>query len=135
MVDDTGTNPLDLEQLLEPEAYAQFGRLCLPTSALELKEVAGVVEHHAEYIHEAASNRTDLEMADRISAVFAVLFENSESYSDEHRALIRGAAEYFVLVDDADGDLDDPLGFDDDARILNTVLGRLGKDELKIGFE
>ena len=127
-------SPIDIEQILEPEAFAAFERLCMPTSSTELADLAGVVRLHRQHIAEVATNQTDLEMADRIAAVFEQLLASSDGYTDEERTLIRGAAEYFLLADDADGDIDDPLGFDDDARVLNSVLHRIEKEGLTIDF-
>ena len=54
--------------------------------------------------------------------------------NDESRSQVRGAVEYFLLTDDADGDMDDALGFDDDARVLNTVLDRIGHPEFAVNL-
>lgn len=132
--DSQGRPTLDLDALLEPAAHAQFRRLCLPTSSSDLAGLAGVVRMHLAHIRESATDRTDIEMAVRISSAFEDLLTAADGFSDDERALIRGAVEYFLLVDDADGDLDDFLGFDDDARILNSVLDRLGQSEQKITF-
>lgn len=133
--DDAQVQPtLDLDALLEPAAHARFRRLCLATSSSDLAELAGVVRMHMAQIAEVATERTDVEMAARIASAFEDLLTAADGFSDDERALIRGSVEYFLLVDDADGDLDDPLGFDDDARILNSVLDRIGKSELKISF-
>jgi uncharacterized membrane protein YkvA (DUF1232 family) len=42
------------------------------------------------------------------------------------RRLVQAAVRYFVIEDDADGDLDSILGLDDDAEVMNAVLRRLG---------
>ncbi len=124
----------DVDQIIEPEAHARFERLCMPTSSIELADVAGLVRMHRGQIHSMATPQTDLEMADRIAEVFEELLTSDDGYTDTERALIRGAAEYFLLADDAEEDLDDPMGFDDDARILNSVLARIDKSSLAIDF-
>lgn len=45
---------------------------------------------------------------------------------EEVRRLVQAAVRYFVLADDAEGDLVSLLGFDDDARVLEAVERRLG---------
>lgn len=44
------------------------------------------------------------------------------------RRLIQAAVRYFVIEDDADGDLDSILGLDDDAEVVNAVLRHLGHE-------
>ena len=40
--------------------------------------------------------------------------------------------EYFLLADDASDDLDDVFGFDDDARVVNSMLDRIGRPQHRI---
>jgi len=48
------------------------------------------------------------------------------------RRLIQGAVQYFVLEDDADGDLDSILGLDDDTQVMNAVMDKLGRAEWRV---
>jgi len=51
------------------------------------------------------------------------------------RRLIQGAVRYFVLEDDADGDLDSILGLDDDTQVMNAVMDKLGRADWRVeGF-
>lgn len=125
----SGDDPIiDVEYLLNPEEQDRFRRLCLPTSAAELVALSEVVDMHLRHVSgEMADNaNADLETAQKISRSLLALLASGMAFDGEQRALIRGAVEYFLMVDDAAGDLDDVLGFDDDARVLNSVLDRLG---------
>lgn len=129
----SGDDPIiDLEELLNPDEQRQFRQLCLPTSAEELSQLASVVELHIDHIrnHEAAN--ADVETAEAIAASLLGLLSGDETFADNERALIRGAVEYFLLADDASGDLDDSLGFDDDARVLNSVVDRINRPAFRI---
>ncbi len=130
----TPTDPLDLEGLLHPEEQESFRRLCLPTSSSELAELAGVVRMHLVHVRDQATARTDLEMAEKVGAAFEAVLTSTDGFAADERALMRGAVEYFLMAEDASGDLDDVMGFDDDARILNSVLERVGRKDLEVPF-
>lgn len=126
---------IDLDALLHPNEQSKFRKLCLPTSSVELTELAGVVEMHVVRVKEMGDHRTDIETAERIAAALTELLNGTSGFADDERALLRGAVEYFLMTDDADGDLEDVLGFDDDARVLNSVLDRLDRGDLKVVFD
>lgn len=123
---------LDLEDLLNPDEQQRFRRLCLETSADELEQLTAVVELHLSQIEEVESATADKETAKRIATSLNSLVSSGEDFTATERSLIRGAVEYFLLADDASGDLDDPLGFDDDARVLNSVLDRIGRPKYRV---
>lgn len=126
---------IDLDALLNPDEQQRFRRLCLTTTAEELNELPAMVQLHLDQVRELAEGNTDVETAVRIAATLQELLSGQPDFNDDERALIRGAAEYFFMSDDADGDLENVLGFDDDARVLNSVLDRVNRSELKITFD
>jgi hypothetical protein len=123
---------LDVDELLNPGQQQRFRRLCLPTTAAELAELGATVAMHLEQVKAAAGPRTDLEMAEQVASSLQVLLGSDQRFGPQDRALVRGAVEYFLLVDDADSDLHASLGFDDDARVLNSVLDHIGRRDLRI---
>ena len=128
-----GDDPIiDLEELLNPDEQQQFRALCLPTSAEELGQLGGVVEMHMEQIRAHDGPNADVETAEAIATSLCSLLGAGLDFGDDQRALIRGAVEYFLLADDASGDLDDVFGFDDDARVLNSVLDRIGQPQYRV---
>jgi hypothetical protein len=46
--------------------------------------------------------------------------------------MVQAAVRYFLIEDDADGDLDSILGLDDDADVMNAVLRHLGYDDWQV---
>ena len=129
----TGDDPIiDLEELLNPDEQRQFRQLCLPTSADEFEQLSGVVELHIEHIRNYEGPNADVETAEAIAKSLLALLATEEPFDGDERALIRGAVEYFLLADDASGDLDDVLGFDDDARVLNSVVDRINRPKFRI---
>jgi hypothetical protein len=130
---DTGGKPtIDLADLLHPDEQRRFRALCLTTSPEELAELSAVVELHVEQVRSNAGPVTDIDTAVLIGDSLCRLLASGIDFDDEARAQIRGAIEYFVLTDDADRDLDDVVGFDDDARVLNTVLDRIGHPQFAV---
>jgi uncharacterized membrane protein YkvA (DUF1232 family) len=123
---------IDLEQLLHPNEQEQFRRLCLATSEEDLAALPELVELHLAQLTTEAGPRADLETAEAIGRSLLALLASGVRFDDQQRALIRGAVEYFLLVDDASGDLDDVLGFDDDVRVLNSVLERIGQPRFRV---
>ncbi len=123
---------IDLEALLNPEEQQVFRRLCLPTSIEELTQLPDVVELHLDHIRTSGEANTDVEMAEAIGTSLTAVLAEADAFGDHERALVRGAVEYFLLAEDASGDLNDVLGFDDDARVLNAVLSRLDRPQYRI---
>ena len=131
---DGGVPELDIDELLHPDQQLRFRRLCIPTETSDLEDLAGTVALHLEQVQAAAGPRTDVEMAERVASSLQVLVGSGQQFTAQERALVRGAVEYFLLVDDAESDLHDSLGFDDDARVVNSVLDHVGRRDLRIDF-
>lgn len=129
------TDPIDLDELLHPDERSRFLSLCIETSSADLAELSSVVELHLEQVKDLADHRTDVDTAEKIAAALNALLADVSGYAADQRALVRGAVEYFLLTDDADGDIEDVLGFDDDARVVNSVLEALNRGDLRITFE
>ena len=129
----SGDDPIiDLEELLNPDEQRQFRQLCLPTTAEELRQLTSVVELHMEQIRGLGGPNADIETAEAIASSLIALLTNEDGFEADERALVRGAVEYFLLADDASGDLDDAFGFDDDARVLNSVVNRINRPQYRI---
>ncbi len=122
----------DLEDLLHPDEQRRFRRLCIDTSAEELRQLVEVVGIHLDHVKANAGPSTDVETAELVAEAAVELLAFSAGFDRRERALVRGAVEYFILNDDASDDLEDVLGFDDDARVLNSVLDRIGRADLKV---
>ncbi len=128
-----GAEPaIDVEDLLHPDEQRRFRRLCLATSPEDLAQLVAVIGMHLDHIRGNAGPTTDVETAEMIGDSLERLLRSDIEFDDDARAQIRGAVEYFLLTDDAAGDMEDVLGFDDDARVVNTVLDRIGHSEFAV---
>jgi len=123
---------LDLEELLNPGEQRRFRRLCIETSVEDLQQLGEVVEFHLGQVRENAGPATDVETAGLVAEAIQKLLTLAPDLNDRERALARGGVEYFLLNDDASEDLHDALGFDDDARVLNSVFDRIDRPEMKV---
>ena len=123
---------IDLHDLLHPEEQRKFRRLCIETDASELAQLVDVVDMHLNHILSNAGAKADVETANLIADSIKKLLTQGIDFESNERFLIRGAVEYFLLTDDADGDLEDVLGFDDDARVLNAVLERISQPDFTV---
>ncbi len=126
------SNVPDVEALLNPDEQMRFRRLCLPTEADELAQMGDTIQLHLQQVKANALPVTDSETAELLADRLVQLVAAGESFDSEERSLVRGAAEYFLLTSDADDDLSDALGFDDDVRVFNSVVRRLDRPDLAI---
>ena len=71
-----------------------------------LQQLTSVVELHLEQIREHDGPNADLETAEAIASSLVALLRSDHDFAADERALVRGAVEYFLLADDASGDLE-----------------------------
>lgn len=123
-----------VEGILHPRERNQFVSGCVPTTTEELVTLCRGIDDHLAYVTSASRQAAaiDVEMATAIASSLRRALADSTTLGAEHRALLRGAADYFMRREDSAHDLSDALGFDDDARVLNRVLESLGRGELAV---
>lgn len=125
---------LMVQEMLHPEEMDRFVAACVPTESTELAGLRLRVTTHLAWVRsqERAYPAVDVDTAARIATALAQLLDEPDSYDAEQRALLRGAVDYYVLRDDGEDDLRSPVGFDDDARVVNAVLDAVGRADLHI---
>ena len=74
----------------------------------------------------------DIETAHNIANVLLRLLNEITSYIPSHQVLVIGAAKYFIYEHDLQPDTESILGFDDDVKVLNHVLSKIGRVDLRI---
>ena len=97
---------------------------------VELSEhLARMTEHSSRY------EFIDLETAMLLNAVCHKLLDRlTDATPEDHRRMVQAAVRYFILDDDAESDLDSPIGFDDDALVVKAVAGAVGAQDLVRGL-
>lgn len=125
---------LVLEGILHPGEVDRFVAGALETSAGELADLSQRVRSHLAAIEAVAARRAvvDVDTAREVAAALDALLGIGDRLSAPQRALVRGAAEYFIQDDDELSDTHDIVGFDDDARIVSAVADALGRNDLRV---
>ena len=75
------------------------------------------------------------ELGARIASVCIQLLESYDDLAVEPRELIAGATLYFLAERDFTPDDTPVVGYDDDARLLNHVLERIGHEQLFVPID
>jgi len=130
---------LVVDQLLHPNERDQFVGLCVTTTCEELNAQLPRIQGYLAEIEAAwkLDESTDVDTARKIAAALEDLIKTDcadPSLTNEGRALLRGAIEYFLLTVDNQDDITDLLGFDDDARVVNAVSDVLERPDLRVEF-
>ena len=117
---------------LPPEIQVRFDNFCLSPEDINLSHLAAQVRSHVDQIRQALEDNEflDVKIAEQIASVVMELISTIEDYPQGEQKLIVGAAKYFVLEEDHWPDTKNLLGFDDDIKVLNYVLGRIGRPAL-----
>lgn len=87
---------------------------------------------------EAAYQRSrivNLRLASAIANAIETVLNGWNSLESNERAWLAGAIFYFAKCDDDEPDFDSPIGFEDDAEILNACLRFAGLDDLCVNAE
>ena len=84
---------------------------------------------HSKYLH------INVRLAEAIVYTFQDIFNDWENIPPHARSWCRGMVQYFCVSDDDEHDFSSPLGFNDDAKIMNACLRLAGREDLCINPE
>ena len=77
----------------------------------------------------------NVKLAEAIVYTFQNFFDDWENIPPHARSWCRGMVQYFCVSDDDEHDFFSPIGFKDDAEIMNACLKLAGREELCINPE
>lgn len=119
---------------LSIDARAHFDELKANLPAADLAALRASVQEHLERFQAAARGfeLLPVDLAEELAEKLDVLLGSADSLSVAHRALLVGAARYFISEDDAIPDLSGVLGLDDDVEVFNHAIHQMGRDDLSI---
>jgi hypothetical protein len=122
------------QEVLHPLEMDRFVAACVPTDSEEFAGLRLRVAGHLAWVRAQSESfpAVDIDTAARIAATLGHLLDEPDAYDADERALLRGAVDYFVMRDDGEDDLRSPIGFDDDARVVNAVVDALGRSDLRV---
>lgn len=133
MHDQLQMNPTGLgrEQIEMLTAYANSGESILPT---ELANHAS--QHLSLAIHAHAENRmVNIRLCRAITEAIHAALPLWPSLTPPRRYWLSGAILYFSKCNDDEPDFQSPIGFEDDAEILNACLRFAGLERLCVNPE
>ncbi len=94
-----------------------------------------LVQYSAQLQITAASNQMiNLPLAQALVAALDQALAGPQLATD-HSRWIKAAACYLIHVDDDENDLASPIGFDDDAEVVNACLRHVGLGDLCVKIE
>ncbi len=120
-----------------PQDSAEFFERLLSEPTLDAGDLWMMVRSHlvalreAEAAEEMMDSRLGKELAE---ASEQLLHRFADETNEDARLLIQAAVRYFVLNEDAEGDMDSLVGFDDDAEVFNVVVEELGHGDLAVSI-
>jgi uncharacterized membrane protein YkvA (DUF1232 family) len=96
--------------------------------------LSGQIEVYWNEITTAAMAKPllDRDLAAKIRTSLVAAINAWDSIELDDRPWLAAAVVYFVESDDDEHDLDSPVGFDDDAEVVNAVMAMIGRKDLMI---
>ena len=77
----------------------------------------------------------NVRLAEAIVLTFQDILNDWENIPEHARSWCRGMVRYFCVADDDEHDFSSPIGFEDDAEIMNACLRLAGREDLCINTE
>jgi len=119
---------------------SQFDRLseCADLAeAMSPDTILGAAKRHLEQTRDAhAQNRMiNVRLASAIVSVMERVVGNWDFMQENARWWLKGAMHYFATSNDEEPDFQSPIGFEDDAEILNACLRFAGRNDLCLNVE
>jgi hypothetical protein len=115
-----------------PPGIAQtFESLCEALPATQVDDMKAEVSEGLEKLRtrSKSNNRIDLATAEKLAQICNAMLESYENFNEDDRKLVVGAIRYFAIIDDPLPDTTFASGMEDDVRVMNHVLERLGMED------
>ncbi len=92
---------------------------------------------HFEKVQEASGNNShiDVQTAEAIVGVFLILVQEWDSIPSIAQSWCKAMMRYFTIADDIENDFNSPIGFDDDAEVVNACLKLAGRADICLDVE
>ena len=121
---------------LPPKLSSIFKGYCQAYPNDKLNALLENITAHVQELEFALSRNEflDIATARRIAEVLEILISGYDQYSTEQQAMIAGATQYFIQEQDVEPDTKSILGLDDDVQVINYVLDKIDRSELKVSI-
>ena len=126
------------EEMIEalPEGSLEAFDKLYPERPANAEFLGGLIRRHLEAVDGAAGKAyVDAHLARVIADRLLKLMESWDVFSESEQAVVHATVHYFVLNEDAAGDLSSATGFEDDAQVANACASFLGRPDLLIDLD
>lgn len=112
-----------MTELAEPRP----GRVAQVSQTTDVEQLSSRLNQHLGAVQAAAEDNefVDLAGAEALHEQLRCILVHHEDLDTEQRRVLADAINYFVRIDDDEDDLRSPIGFDDDAEVVEAALTRL----------
>lgn len=103
----------------------------------DVQELIGQLDAHLVRVREAARENefVDDALAEQLHRRLRAALETWYELADDQRQTLSEAVAYLVHTDDDEDDLYSPIGFDDDAEVVDKALARITQQRGETGSE
>jgi len=116
-----------------PDEAVEYVQTYLGEPALSAEDLATEVSTYLAELESltATEEFLDIATARQIAAQCRELIRGlTQDDSVVARQLVHAAVRYFIEDDDAEGDTSSPIGFDDDAEVVEIIARELGREDV-----
>ncbi len=122
---------------LTKKEFAALSKCADEVANLSVDHLLSQAEDHLRRIRMLHSKKLhiNVRLAEAIVHTFQYIFNDWENIPHHARSWCRGMVQYFCVADDDEHDFSSPIGFEDDAKIMNACLRLAGREDLCINPE
>ena len=104
---------------------------------IPLKKLISMADEYLKQVHIAylKNGFINYPLAEAIHGIIHIIYDEWDSLPAHARSWCRGMIQYFIEDEDDENDLNSPIGFEDDAEIMNACLKLAGWHDLCINPE
>jgi hypothetical protein len=112
-------------------------KCCKDADCLSIQDLKSQADLYFDRVKEAHEKNSivNVKLAGAIVSSIYTVCENWEDISETAKPWCKGMIQYFAKPDDDENDLESPIGFDDDADVLNACLKFANRPDLCVDPE
>lgn len=122
---------------LTQKEFAALSKCANEVANLSVDRLLSQAEAHLKRVRMLHSKNPyiNVRLAEAIVLTFQNFFDDWENIHPHAHSWCRGMVQYFCVSDDDEHDFSSPIGFVDDAKIMNACLRLAGREDLCINPE
>lgn len=122
---------------LTTSEFGSLSRCARQVADIPVADLLQEAENHVQSAREAAEQNcmVNVAMAEGLLKVIVRLVDDWSRIPPHAEQWCKGMIRYFTISDDDEDDFSSPIGFDDDAEVINACLRLAGRSDLCINPE